>query len=221
MEHRTPTAPSAWHDITVPLAEGITAFPDTPPFERVLVASRDRDDPANVSAMRLSTHTGTHVDAPVHFLDGGRGVDAIDLDALNGPARVIAIPGTQRIGPDALSEHEPQPGERLLLRTRNSDAEWYLREFDPDYAHITAPAARLLAQHGIAAIGIDYLSIGGEEFDNVETHQTLLGAGIAVLEGLNLGDVEPGRYELRCLPLRVVGGDGAPARALLLPEARA
>ncbi len=209
------TAPEGWHDISVPLAEGITTFPDTPPLERALVASRDEGDPATVSALRMSTHTGTHVDAPVQFLDGGRGVAGSDLDALNGPVRVIEIPGMHRIGPEALGEHEPQPGERLLLRTRNSDTAWYRREFDPTYAHITAPAARLLAQRRIAAVGIDYLSIGGDESDTEETHQTLLGAGIVVLEGLYLGDVAPGRYELRCLPLLVVDGDGAPARALL------
>lgn len=219
MDHRTSAAAAErWHDITVPLAEGITAFPDTPPFERTRVASRDHGDPANLTALRLSTHTGTHVDAPAHFLDSASAIDDVDLDALNGSARVIAVPDVQRIGPEVLGDHEPQRGERLLLRTRNSESAWYRRDFDPDYAHITAPAARLLAQRGIAAIGIDYLSIGGEEFDNEETHQTLLGAGIVILEGLDLGDIAPGRYELRCLPLRVAGGDGAPARALLRAE---
>lgn len=219
MDHATPAGPAqGWQDVTVPIAEGMTVFPGNRAPERRAEMSRDRGDPANVSALSLGAHTGTHVDAPVHFLDGAAGVDELDLDTLNGPARVISVPGMRRIGPDALSEHEPRRGERLLLRTRNSDTVWYRHEFEPEYAHLTAPAARLLSQRGIAAVGIDYLSIGGEEFDNEETHRILLGAGITVLEGLYLGDIAPGAYELRCLPLRIAGGDGAPARALLRAE---
>ncbi|HSI91892.1 MAG TPA: cyclase family protein [Jiangellaceae bacterium] len=218
MDYRTSVPASrSWLDVSVPVAEHLTVFPGTPGAAVHQVHSLDQGDQANVSELRMSTHTGTHVDAPVHFVAGAAGIDKLDLDALNGPARVISVPDVQRIGPEALSRHEPGRGERILLRTRNSDTAWYQREFDPDYAHLTAQAARLLVQRGIAAVGIDYLSIGGEEFDTVETHRVLLGAGVAVLEGLDLCDVEPGRYELRCLPLRVAGGDGAPARALLLP----
>lgn len=213
----TATAARTWLDVSVPVAEHTTVFPGTPPTEIRQVMLRERGDQANLSELRMSTHTGTHVDAPVHFLDGASAVDALDLDALNGPARVISVPDAQRIGPDVLGWHEPARGERILLRTRNSDTAWFEREFDPDYAHLTAQGARLLVQRGIAAVGIDYLSIGGEEFDTVETHRILLGAGVAVLEGLDLCDVKPGAYELRCLPLRVAGGDGAPARALLIP----
>lgn len=206
-----------WIDVSVPLSEDTTVFPDTPPTEVRQVASLDRGDPANLSELRLSTHAGTHVDAPAHFLDGARTVDAMDLDALNGPARVLSIPDLHRIGPDALAAHEPARGERLLLRTRNSDTAWFKRDFDPHYAHLTTQGARLLVQRGVSAIGIDYLSIGGEDFDNPETHRVLLGAGVGIIEGLNLCDVEPGRYELRCLPIRLAGGDGAPARAMLRP----
>lgn len=207
----------SWLDVSVPLSERTPVFPGNPPTEVRRVASLDGGDEANLSELRMSAHAGTHVDAPVHFIEDGSSVDGLDLDALNGPARVLGIPEMHRIGPELLGEHEPARGERLLLRTRNSDRPWFERDFDSEYAHLTAQAARLLAQRGVRAVGIDYLSIGGEGFDIVETHRILLGAGMAIIEGLNLCDVEPGEYELCCLPIRVAGGDGAPARAMLRP----
>jgi arylformamidase len=217
--HSDWSAPGArtWLDVSVPLSERTPVFPGNPATEVRRVSSLDGGDEANLSELRMSAHAGTHIDAPVHFLEGGSSVDELDLDAINGPARVLGIPDLHRIGPEGFGEYEPARGDRLLLRTRNSDTAWFERDFDSDYAHLTAQAARLLVQRGVRAVGIDYLSIGGEGFDIVETHRVLLGAGVVIIEGLNLCDVEPGEYELRCLPIRVAGGDGAPARALLRP----
>jgi arylformamidase len=209
-----------WLDISVPLDERTTVFPDTPAVDLERVSSLSEDDPANVTAMACSTHSGTHIDAPVHFLEGAGGVEEVDLDSLNGPARVLDFTDRSRIGRPELEALDPSPAERLILQTRNSSHHsppWYLRQFDPDYAHLGSDAAELLAERKISLVGIDYLSIGGEGRDNPETHRVLLGAGVTILEGLALEEVEPGTYELRCLPLLMPGADGAPARAALTP----
>jgi arylformamidase len=209
-----------WLDVTVPIQEQITVFPDTPGVSVNRVSEISQGDDATVSELRLSTHTGTHIDAPSHFLEDGDPVDRLDLASLNGPARVLDLADSRRVGRQELAGHELKSGERILLRTSNSTGSggpWYGRDFDPDYAHLACDGARELADRGVAAVGIDYLSIGGEGRDNPETHRTLLDAGITILEGLALEDVEPGRYELNCLPMLVKDGDGAPARALLRP----
>lgn len=212
-----------WRDISVPVRPGVTTFPGTPPVAVRRVSSLAEDGEPNVSALELSTHAATHVDAPVHFLEGGAGVEALDLDALNGPALVIDATGDGRVGAEALAAHRLAPGERVLLKTSNSRPEgppWYEREFDPGYAHLALDGARHLVERRALLVGIDYLSIGGEGRDNPETHRALLGGGVTILEGLALEDVEPGRHELRCLPLLIPGGDGAPARAALAPAVR-
>ncbi|MDB1089844.1 cyclase family protein [Streptomyces sp. ACA25] len=208
-------AAAPWTDISVPVDDGLTVFPGTPGFRRERVSDVSQGDDATLSALHLSTHTGTHVDAPAHFLADGDGVDSMDLNRLTGPAKVLDIPGVRRVGAAQLGRFTLVAGDRVLLRTDNSAHDWYRREFDPGYAHLTADGARHLAALGVAAVGIDYLSIGGEGIDNPETHRTLLSAGIAVLEGLDLSRTPGGAYELCCLPLRITGGDGAPARALL------
>ena len=135
-----------------------------------------------------------------------------------GPARVIRIEHPHAILPAELEGHHLQPGERVLFRTQNSERCWNTDQFVEDFVYISAAAAHFLVDRQVRTVGVDYLSVGGYVYDGVETHQILLGAGLWVIEGLNLAAVEPGVYELICLPLRIAGADGAPARAILRPR---
>jgi arylformamidase len=173
---------------------------------------------SNLSAVSMCLHTGTHVDAPLHFLEGGPSVAEMPLDALVGPARVIGIRDPKVIRARELQPYRLRRGERVLFKTRGSRRRWRAAEFSPDYVYLALDAAALLVERGVRAVGIDYLSIGapGEEGD--EVHRVLLRAGVWIIEGLDLSAAAPGRYELICLPLNVPGADGAPARAVLRPR---
>lgn len=201
-------------DVTMPLREGMPEWPGDPEFHRDLALSIERGDPSDVAALRLSSHTGTHVDAPAHFLPGGTTVDRIPPDVLVGSARVVAIANPSCVDADDLRAVDPRPGERLLLRTANSDRRLLRGPCDGDFVALTADAARLLAGRGVVLVGVDALSVG-RATDGLETHRVLLGAGVCIVEGLDLADVAPGPCALLCLPLRIEGGDGAPARVLL------
>jgi arylformamidase len=159
-------------------------------------------------------HTGTHVDAPVHFLADGAGVDALPLDQLLGEARVVDVGEASSIGAAELRTIDPRAGERLLFKTRNSARGWKTDRFLPDFVYLSREGAALLAERRVRTVGIDYLSIAGMH-EGVPTHRALLEQGICIIEGLDLSPVEPGSYELVCLPLRLAGADGAPARVLL------
>jgi arylformamidase len=209
----------AWIDVTVPVRTGMVCWPDDPPVRVDRVSDVDRGDEATVSRLSLGAHTGTHVDAPAHFLRGGAGVDAIPIDATVGPARVVLLPGVGAIGPDQLAAIEPVAGERILLHTDNS-ALWRSDRFSKRYAHLTTAAAELLVDRRVRTIGIDYLSIEAFGAPGHPAHRVLLAAGVCILEGLDLSAVDPGDYDLVCLPLRVAGADGAPARAVLRRRAR-
>ncbi len=204
-----------WIDISVPLSTGLVTWPGDPLPVIDRVASIERGDVCNTSRLSLCAHAGTHVDAPLHFIAGGADIAALPIAGLIGPCRVIAIRDPQAIRPAELQEHAIQAGERILFRTRNSDHAWHARPFDPSFVHISQPAAELLVRSGVQAVGIDYLSVGAFEGDGVETHRTLLGAGVWLIEGLDLSRTTPGNYELICLPLRLPESDGAPARVVL------
>lgn len=208
---------SGWIDISVPIYPGMVHWPDNPAVRIERIQDLSRGDAANVSRLELGAHTGTHMDAPRHFLADGAGLDELPLDATIGPARVISIAHPQAILSDELVAHHLKAGERVLFRTQNSERCWKNNEFFEDFVYISAAAAQYLVQRKVRTVGIDYLSVGGYVNDGIETHQILLGAGIWLIEGLNLSAVKAGAYELICLPLRVVGGDGAPARAVLRP----
>jgi arylformamidase len=203
-----------WIDVTVPIHPGMVVYEGDPPVEVTAALSLERGDPANVSRLALGSHTGTHVDAPRHFVPGGAGVDRLSPEALIGAARVLACPP----GPIAAATVAGRAGrgERLVLKTGNS-ALWTRGRFAADYQALTLDAARALAQAGVGLVAIDYLSIEAFAAPGHPVHRCLLEAGVVVLEGLDLSDVEPGPYELCCLPLRLRDGDGAPARALLRP----
>jgi len=211
---------ATWIDISVPLYSGMVHWPDNPPVKIERMLDLSRGDAANVSKLELGAHTGTHMDAPQHFLADGIGLDQMPLDATIGPARVIPIEHPRAILPAELEQHNLQAGERVLFRTQNSERCWKTDRFIEDFVYISAAAAQFLVERRVRTIGIDYLSVGGYVHDGAETHQILLEAGVWLIEGLNLSVVKPGAYELICLPLRVTGADGAPARAILRPGVR-
>lgn len=207
--------PKKWIDISVTIKSGMVHWPDNPEVKVSKMLDMDRGDVCNVSALSLGSHTGTHMDAPRHFIKNGKGLDQMPLDATIGPARVIEIKDRQAVKVEEIKGARIKPGERILFKTRNSKGAWKTDEFDEDFIFISKEAAAFLAKAKVRTVGIDYLSVGGYKHDAVETHQALLGAGIWVIEGLNLAKIKPGRYELCCLPLKVLHSDGAPARALL------
>jgi len=205
-----------WFDVSVPLRDGLLPWPGDPPFRRTPLSDMERGDVCTVSMLSMSAHAGTHLDAPLHFLPRGRSVDRWPLDATVGPARVIAIRNPRIVDVDELRPHRIRKGERVLLKTRNSGRK-RPGMFFKDYVSVSPAAARYLAARSLRAVGIDGPSIGPFE-DGAETHRVLLGAGIWIVEWLDLRRIPAGPCDLICLPLRVVGGDGAPARAILRPR---
>jgi arylformamidase len=204
-----------WIDVSIPLHNGMVNWPGDAPFHRLETLKIASGDPCNLSQFCSSAHIGTHMDAPRHFLAQGHGMESMPIDATIGPARVIAIQDPDLIRVEELERHRLGPGERILFKTRNSDHLWKTNDFQEEFVHIPQGTAAYLADLKVRTVGVDYLSVGGYETDSAETHQALLSAGIWLIEGLNLGHVEPGEYELVCLPLKLVGSDGAPARAVL------
>jgi arylformamidase len=211
-EWRTETQ-SEWIDVTVPIRGGMLHWPGNPEVVVEQTEHLERGDVATVSSLSLGVHTGTHVDAPVHFIVGGSGVDAIQLDRLIGPARVLDVGDAPSIRPSDLEGQDIRDGDRVLFKTRNSRY-WKEKEFRSDFTSFSLEAAEWLVQRGVRTIGIDYLSVGSAEL-GPETHLPLLAAGICIIEGLDLSRVRPGLYDLICLPLRLEGLDGAPARVVL------
>lgn len=207
---------SEWIDISVPLRTGMVHWPGDIPVAIRQTSDMQKGAVANLRTLSMSAHIGTHMDAPLHFVADGRSIDTIPFDATVGAARVIEIAGEAAITRSELESHEPRLGERLLFKTRNSKVAWAdCRYFLKNYVALDADAAAYLVECGVRTVGIDYLSIGPYGDQGVKTHQAILGAGIWVIEGLNLANVEAGSYELVCLPLKIAGGDGAPARAIL------
>ncbi len=201
------------YDITVPLSPDLPVYPGDPAVTIEAVTRIARGDTANVSRLTLSTHAGTHLDVPRHCRDDGATVDHVPPALLVGDARVVEVREVRAIGARELARLPVRGTERLLLKTGNSLL-WDRPGFQDDFAFLTEEGARYLVEAGVRLVGIDYLSI--ERFGGDGTvHRLLLDAGIVVLEGVNLEGVAPGGYELICLPLKVAGGDGAPARALL------
>jgi arylformamidase len=206
----SPAVSSKWLDVSVPIYAGMVHFPDNPSIEIDTLTHVDRGDLCTVSRLTMGSHTGTHIDAPIHFLPGGSGAEKVPVENLIGPARVIEIKDPHAVKAEELRGHKLGARERLLFKTSNSERCWKTSQFVPDFVSIAEDAASYLASLNTLAVGIDYLSAGSPE-----THRTLLGAGVVIVEGLNLTGISPGRYELLCLPLKILGGDGTPARVLL------
>jgi arylformamidase len=206
------------YDVTVPVSNELPTWPGDPgiQIDEVRILSKDG---ANVSGLCFSAHTGTHVDAPAHFIEGAAKVESLPLDALIGEAEVIEVPVDRLAIDEAFVTARCSPGmTRFLFKTRNS-AFWNEPnpEFHNDFTYLDLEAAKKLVQQGLKLVGIDYLSIEKFGQEKHETHVALLSHGVVILEGLNLSEVPAGRYELICLPLRLRTslGDGAPARAVL------
>lgn len=208
------------YDISLTVSPDLPVWPGDPAIELTPIASMDAGDTANVTRFSAGVHVGTHVDAPHHFLNDHRTVENLPLDVLTGPCRVVAFGDeVAAISAAALEAADIPAGcERLLLRTRNAHL-WREspHDFRRDFVAVTADGAEWLVSHGVKLVGVDYLSVA--PFDApVPTHQILLRAGVVIVEGVNLLDVPPGDYSLYCLPLKLRGVDGAPARAILVDE---
>jgi len=208
-------SPSRVIDISVPNGPTQHVYPGDPP-PRVEQAKAIRaGDVCNVSLLTMGSHTGTHVDAPYHFIDGGARLGEVALERMVGEALVVDLRGRAAVDAAALESAALRTGDILLCRTDNS-WRWEKAEFQRDFVYLTLDAAGLLVERGIRAVGIDYLSIEQFGSSDFPVHHRLLGAGVFVIEGLDLRAVEPGRYTLVCLPLKFPDLDGAPARAVLL-----
>jgi len=206
-------------DITASVGPKTVKWPDdTKPPSQEIVSHTDEGDPATVSQWTLSAHTGTHMDARMHFIPGGWTMETLDLSRSVGPSRVVDLTHVEgHVSRDDLEAAEVAGQARLLLKTRNSNLRLMQREeFEEGYAAISREAAEYLVEIGVETIGVDYLSVEPFEDGEFRTHHTLLGADVLILEGLVLTDVEPGDYFLVCLPLKLAGSDGSPARAILI-----
>ena len=210
-------AKKPWIDISVPIRSAMVHWPGDPPISIKRVEDIEKGDTANLSAISMGAHSGTHVDAPIHFLKQGQGIDNIPIDTLVGRARVIEIRDPELIKPEELVGLGIRGGERILFKTENSSHVWQKDEFVEDFVFISDAAADFLVDRGVRLIGIDYLSVGSFKHGGSYVHKTLLSGGIWIIEGLNLSNVTPGKYDFVCLPLRIVAGDGAPARAIIRP----
>jgi arylformamidase len=215
--NRTADITAEMIDISLPLHHRQPTWPKSTGFSLRWTQRIDRGDPVNNSHVSFDVHFGTHVDVPYHFIDNdGLTVDQVSLDAFIGPCTVIHLPNVKDVNTEGLSVLGVDPDtERLLIRTDNSRLwETGISEFRPDYTALSPDAARWITRKGIRLVGIDYLSIGNIESGR-DVHRILLDSGVVVLEGLDLSRVPSGRYELVCLPLNIVGAEGAPARAIL------
>ena len=207
------------YDVSVPISAETPVYPGDPGVKISQWAAIERGDAANVSLLNFGAHTATHVDAPSHFIEGAPRIDAAPLDALLGHARVVCIPEDVRaITADHVANQNLEGVARVLFKTRNS-AFWgaVAEGFRRDFTYVAPDAARALVRAGVRLVGVDYLSVEKFQAEKFETHEVLLSAGVVILEGLDLREVEGGDYELICLPLKLAGGDGdgAPARAVL------
>lgn len=205
-------------DVSVPVRPGMIVYDGDPDVHMERVKTIAGGASANVSRVDFGVHTGTHIDAPVHFIDGAPAMETVPLEALIGPAQVIDATGlASHIDAATLERLSiPAGAERVIFKTDNSRL-WDRERFSADFIALTGDAAEALVARGVRLVGIDYLSIGPKG-NGVATHVALLQAGVAILEGLDLRRVTPGAYQLACLPLLLVGSDGAPARAVLIRE---
>jgi arylformamidase len=204
---------SSTFDVTVPLAPGLPVYPGDPPFE-IDVIQRAAEETFGLSRMSLGTHTGTHVDAPAHFVPEGATIDALPFEILTGKTRVVEILARERVEREDLEAQDLRDDLRILLKTRMS-GQMTKSKYQEDHLYLSADAAAYVAQAGLKLIGFDYLSIDRHGAGDFPAHRALLEAGVVIVEGIDLSEVPPGEYDMTCLPLRVAGGDGAPARVFL------
>ena len=204
------------YDISLPISSELITWPGDPRPQLDKVLSISEGDACNVTKLEMGVHTGTHIDSPNHFIEGGITTDSMQLEVLMGKCLVIEITSKSNIQVSDLCDFEIDKYERLLLKTKNS-VHWEndSKKFDKNFIALSLEAAEYLVKSGIKLIGIDYLSIEAYGVSEHKVHHHLLNNQIAILEGLNLSKVDSGEYELICLPLKLVDCDGAPVRAIL------
>jgi arylformamidase len=209
-----------WIDVSVPVKSGMAHWPGDIDVSVERVSSMAAGEQCNLSRLEMSAHTGTHMDAPLHFVDGGVSIDQMPLDATIGVARVIEIAVTKAIGSAELEPFAIEAGERLIIKTANSGRCWETDEFIKDFVYISEDGAKYLVERKVRCVGVDYLSLAGLYNDKAETQVALHRAGVWIINVLDLRGISPGLYDLICLPLKLLGADGAPARAILKPLAQ-
>lgn len=208
---------SEWIDISVPLEDGMRQGPLEPLTPHIeFIMARDKGNPVDMMQININTHNGSHIDAPKHHVKGGSPIDEMPLDTGIGPARVIEIEDPVEITVAEIEPHDIQPGERLLFKTGNSYRPERFMRFLRNWIYFSTAAIYYLIERKVRLLGIDAISVGSPANAD-EIHEALLTRGIYILEDIELGHVEPGRYEMVCLPLRVKGGDAAPVRAIIKP----
>jgi arylformamidase len=208
---------SRWIDISISLLQEMVRWPGDPSFTKVMVQEINKGDIYNLSKLDMGAHNGTHVDAPLHILQDGNDISSLPIDLTVGPVRVIEILGQPVISDKELIPYKIRRGERLLFKTDNSSSIRNKHIFKEDYVSFTPEAADYLVQLKIKMVGIDSLSIGPYSDEQGDIHRRFLRNNIGIIEGLDLSKVNSGKYFLICLPLKIVSGDGAPARAIIKP----
>lgn len=206
-----------YYDVSVQVSPQLPIWPDTQTIEFQRTFDMDRGDIANDTTIQMSVHTGTHIDAPLHFVASGKSIDQLPLDTLLGPVTVVDVGEIDSITSQYLKSLSlPSHVKRLLFKTKNSKLWQHSKEFEPNFVALTPDAAEWIVSQNIILVGIDYLSIQ-RFYDGPETHIILLQSEVIVIEGLNLIEVPPGNYYLICLPINLQGVEGAPARVILRP----
>lgn len=217
VSRKKPIDSKGWIDVSIPITDSMISWPGDPKVHIKRAIAIEKGAEANVTKLNMGAHTGTHMDAPRHFLNSKAGIDKLPLDNVIGKARVIEIRNKEIINAEDLKPHRIRKGERLLFKTDNSKTRWYLKPFSKTFVSFSLDAAVFLAERKIKTLGIDYLSIGSMQSDGGEIHRVLLKAGVWPIEGLELSKVEPGIYEMICLPLKLIGSDGSPTRVIIRP----
>ena len=203
----------SFHDISLKLSSETVRWVNSPPFELAERRRMSRGEPNNSSAVNMSVHSGTHIDAPFHFVDQGATIDQLPLERFIGPALVYAVDVERYITKEHVAGIPLDGPTRVLFKTRNSRL-LHQREYYADFAAFSVEAAQALVERGVELVGLDYLSVAHAD-EQVPVHRAFLDHGVVLLEGIDLSEVEPGLYELMCFPIQLGDSDGAPCRAVL------
>ena len=202
-----------YYDISLNLSSETVSWLNSPPFELIKRKRMSRGDRNNSSVLKMSAHAGTHLDAPFHFVPDGTAIDSLPLDLFIGPALVQAVEADRHITKEQVEDIDLKGETRVLFKTRNSQL-LHRPAYDPDFVAFSVEAAEALVKRGVKLVGLDYLSVAHAE-EQVPVHRAFLDHGVILLEGVDLSEIKPGRYELICFPIRLSGSDGAPCRAVL------
>jgi arylformamidase len=205
---------NSWIDVSVDLCSMLPTWPGDPTLNISKFADIDKGKVCNVTQLSMSAHTGTHMDAPKHFINNGKTMSDWTLESTTGPVKVFETGDKEFITVDEIKKFDIQKGDRIIFKTPNSSYEWFEKPFNENFVCFSNEAAEYIAQKQIMTVGVDYLSVGGMK-NGKEVHNFILGAGIWIIEGLYLKDIKPGNYNLLCMPIKLKGADGAPSRAFM------